>query len=371
MIPTFYDTIKDLVWEEVTESIYSKTLQDVERALSNPNPTIEDFKALISPKADKYLEYMAEKSREITQRRFGKVMLFYIPLYLSNACSNHCIYCGFNHNNDIARKTLTDDEILEEIKVIKSMGYDNVLLLTGEFPRVAGVGYIENAIKLCRPYFSAINLEVFPMGVENYEKLIAAGANSVYVYQETFNEKRYKFYHPKGMKSHYGWRLGTPERLAQAGIHRIGMGALIGLEEWRTEMVYLAMHLRFMTKNYWKQKYCVAFPRMRPAAGGYQPNFLMSEKEFAQTLWAFRLFDNDVEICMSTRETMNMRNHFITLGITSISAGSHTDPGGYAHPNTNLEQFHINDDRTPKEMEKMVREQGYDVIYKDWDRILN
>lgn len=366
----FYDTIKDLVWEQVTESIYAKTEKDVEKALAKNILNIEDFKALISPAASKYLETMAHMSREITQRRFGKVMLLYIPMYLSNACSNHCIYCGFNHNNDIARKTLTDDEIREEIKVIKSMGYDNVLLLTGEFPRIAGVDYIEHAIKICKEHFSTINLEVFPMKTEEYKRMADAGCNTVYVYQETFNEKRYKVYHPKGMKSNYHWRLNTPERIAQAGMHKVGMGALIGLEEWRTEMVYLAMHLSFMNNHYWRTKYCVAFPRMRPAAGGFQPNFLMSEREFAQALWAFRIFDNDVDICMSTRETENMRNHFISLGITSISAGSHTDPGGYAHPNTNLEQFHINDDRTPKQMEAMIRAQGYDVIYKDWDRSL-
>ena len=364
----FYDTIKDLVWGEVTESVYSKTDADVRKALGKENLNIEDFKALISPVAEKYLEQMAVMSRRITQKRFGKVMQFYIPMYLSNECSNHCIYCGFNHNNDIARKTLTDEEILEEIKVIKSMGYDNVLLLTGEFPRLVGADYIEHAIKLCRKYFSAINLEVYPMKTEEYKRMADAGCNSVYIYQETFNEKRYKVYHPKGMKSNYRWRLGTPERIAQAGMHRVGMGALIGLEEWRTEMVYLAMHLRFMTKNYWQTKYSLSFPRMRPAAGGYQPNFLMSEKQFAQALWAFRIFDNDIEISMSTRETPNMRNHFVTLGVTSISAGSHTDPGGYAHPDTELEQFHINDDRDVKAMEEMVRKQGYDVIYKDWDR---
>lgn len=366
----FYDTIKDLDWQQVTQSIEEKTEKDVETALSKTFLDIEDFKALISPSADKYLETMAQMSRDITQRRFGKVMLLYIPMYLSNECSNHCIYCGFNHNNPIARKTLTDEEINQEIKVIKQMGYDNVLLLTGEYPRKVGEDYIAHAIELCKKHFSTINLEVYPMKVEQYKRMAELGCNTVYVYQETYNEKRYKVYHPKGMKSNYHWRLNTPERIAQAGMHKVGMGALIGLEQWRTEMVYLAMHLRFMTKNYWRTKYAVSFPRMRPAAGGYQPNFLMSERQFAQALWSFRIFDNDVEICMSTRETKNMRDHFITLGITSISAGSHTEPGGYAHPQESLEQFHINDDRTPEQMEQMIRSQGYDVIYKDWDRSL-
>lgn len=366
----FYDTIKDLDWDGVTAEIAAKTEADVRRALAKETPDIEDFKALVSPAAESHLEQMAQLSRRYTQQRFGKVILLYIPLYLSNECSNHCIYCGFNHNNNIARKTLTDEEILEEIRVIKGMGYDNVLLLTGEYPSIAGTGYIEHAIRLCRDHFAAINLEVFPMKTEEYRRMAEAGCNSVYIYQETFHEKHYKTYHPKGMKSDYRWRLGTPERVAQAGIHRVGMGALIGLEEWRTEMTYLAMHLRFMTKNYWQTKYSLSFPRLRPAAGGFQPNFVMSEKQFAQALWAFRIFDHDVEISMSTRETRSMRDHFITLGVTSVSAGSHTDPGGYAHPDRELEQFHINDDRDPKTMERMIRAQGYDVIYKDWDRTL-
>lgn len=367
---SFYDTIKDLNWESIGESIYAKTSLDVEKALNSTNISIEDFKALISPAASSYLEPMARMSREITQRRFGKVMQFYVPIYLSNECSNHCIYCGFNHNNDIERKTLTDQEILSEIHVIKKMNMDNLLILTGEHPKNVGIDYIEHAVELCRPYFSTINLEVYPMSVEEYERLFKAGVNSVYVYQETYREEVYKHYHPKGMKSNYKYRLDTPERLAQAGAHRVGFGALIGLEDWRVEMVYMAMHLKFMTKNYWRTKYAVSFPRMRPAAGGFQPNVVMTDKEFAQTIWAYRMFDHDIDISMTTRESQEMRNNFVSLGITSMSAGSKTDPGGYSKANTELEQFHTNDNRNEIEMEKMVREQGYDVIYKDWDKIL-
>lgn len=368
---SFYDTIKDLDWEEIRDSIYSKTKLDVEKALNAKNPSIEDFKALVSPAAKDYLEPMARMSRDITQRRFGKTIQFYVPLYLSNECSNHCIYCGFNHNNPIERKTLTDDELIEEIKAIKAMNMDNVLLLTGEHPSNVGVDYIENAVKLCRPYFSTINLEVFPMKEDEYARLIKAGINSVYVYQETYHEKMYKHYHPKGMKSNYQYRLETPERLARAGIHRVGFGALIGLEDWRVEMVFMAMHLKHMTKNYWRTKYAVAFPRIRPAEGGFEPNFIMSDKEYAQTIWAYRLFDNDIDISMTTRESKEFRSNFVSLGITSMSAGSKTEPGGYSKPNNELEQFHINDNRSEKEMEEMVKQQGYEVIYKDWDRILN
>lgn len=368
---SFYDTIKSLDWEEIRDSIYSKTRLDVEKALNAKNPSIEDFKALVSPSAKDYLEPMAQMSRQITQRRFGKTIQFYVPLYLSNECSNHCIYCGFNHDNPIERKTLTDEEIIQEIKAIKAMNMDNVLLLTGEHPSNVGVDYLENAIKLCRPYFSTINLEVFPMKEEEYERLIKAGINSVYVYQETYHQNRYKHYHPKGMKSNYEYRLATPERLAKAGIHRVGFGALIGLEDWRVEMVFMAMHLRYMTKKYWRTKYAVAFPRIRPAEGGFEPNFIMSDKEYAQTIWAYRIFDNDIDISMTTRESKEFRSNFVSLGITSMSAGSKTEPGGYSKPNNELEQFHINDNRSEKEMEEMVKKQGYEVIYKDWDKILN
>src|SRR5574344_1992050 len=249
MKDTFYDTIHGLSWEETGASIYAKTEMDVKRALQKKQLNLEDFKALISPAAEKFLEPMAHMAKEITQRRFGKVMMFYVPLYLSNECSNHCIYCGFNHNNKITRKTLTDQEIMEEIKVIKSMHMDNLLLLTGEYPAKTGIDYIANAVDLCRPHFSILSIEVYPMSVEEYALLASKGVNAVYVYQETYNESRYKFYHPKGMKSRYEHRLSTPERIAQAGMHKCGIGALIGLEDWRTEMYFTALHLRFMEKN--------------------------------------------------------------------------------------------------------------------------
>ena len=367
----FTDIIKQYNWNETTESIYAKTLSDAERALNKVNPTLEDFKALVSPAAKPLLEAMAAKSRAITQQRFGKTIGFYLPIYLSNECSNHCIYCGFNHNNPFKRVTLSDQQIMEEIQILKNRGFDTVLLLTGEAPRIAGVDYISHAVEMCKKHFSTVNLEVFPMSVEGYKQVKEAGVHGVYIYQETYNESRYKYYHPKGMKSNYEWRLETPDRLGLAGMHTIGLGALIGLEEWRTEMYFMAMHLKYLRKTYWKSKYAVAFPRMRPAEGGYKPNFLMDDHDFAQTIWAFRLFDHDVEMSMTTREPSHMRDHFVSLGITSMSAGSQTEPGGYAHPKKEVEQFHINDDRTKDEMEKMVREQGYEVVYKDWDQILN
>jgi 2-iminoacetate synthase len=362
----FYDTIKDFRWEEVGEEIYSKTASDVKQALSKQHLDIEDSKALVSPAAEDYLEMRAQKSREATQKRFGKTIQFYIPLYLSNECVNHCIYCGFNHNNKILRTVLSDEEIKQEVQIIKDMGFEHILLLTGEFPVRVGVDYIERAMQLVRPHFKQISLEVQPLLVEEYQRLQQSGLYGVYIYQETYNENRYAHYHPAGMKKDYRWRLETPERLGKAGIHKIGLGALLGLEDWRIEAIFLALHLRYMEKHYWKSKYSLSFPRIRPHAGDFQPNVIVTDKEFAQMIWALRLFDNDIEMSLTTREDEAFRNNMVSLGITAMSAGSKTEPGGYSQKEE-LEQFAVNDNRSPKEMLDMITKNGYEVVWKDWD----
>ncbi len=364
---TFYDIANTLDWKQIEQEILQKTATDVEMALSkNTILNIEDMKALVSPAAEPYLETMAQLSRKATQERFGKTIQFYIPLYLTNACLNHCIYCGFNHNNKIHRVILSDKEILEEVKVIKNMGYEHLLLLTGESPVHAGVDYMEHAMQLVRPYFKQLTLEVQPLKSEEYRRLRDSGLYGVYVYQETYNQERYPIYHPAGLKHDYRWRLETPDRLGEAGVHKIGLGALLGLENWRVESIFMAEHLRYLEKRYWRSRYSVAFPRIRPHEGTFQPQYNVTDKQFTQMIWAFRLFDHDLEMSLTTRESPNMRNHMISLGITSISAGSKTDPGGYAHENE-LEQFSPNDNRDPKTMLEMVKAQGYDVVWKDWD----
>ncbi|MDR0368117.1 MAG: 2-iminoacetate synthase ThiH, partial [Bacteroidales bacterium] len=327
---------------------------------------VEDLKALVSPSAEKYLETMARMSREATQKRFGKTIQFYIPLYLSNECLNHCIYCGFNHNNDIHRIILTEEQILEEVREIKNMGFEHILLLTGESPKHAGTDYIEQAIRLVKPYFKQISLEVQPLSTEEYRRLQQSGLYGVYVYQETYHSERYSLYHPAGMKKNYRYRLETPDRLGQAGIHKIGLGALLGLEDWRIEAVYLAHHLRYLEKHYWKNKYSLSFPRMRPHEGSFQPDFDVTDKQFAQMIWAFRIFDNDIEMSLTTRESKTFRDNMVSLGITSMSAGSKTEPGGYTSKKE-LEQFSVNDSRSPEEMLKMISEKGYEVVWKDWN----
>ena len=365
----FAELINHYKWEDTRSSVYQKTAKDVEIALSKSKLDIEDFKALISPAAEPFLEQMAVLSRKYTQQRFGKTIQFYVPLYLTNSCVNHCIYCGFNHENDIKRIILTDEHILREVEAIKKMGdFRHVLLVTGEDPRNAGAEYIENAIRLVKPYFSSISVEVQPLKETEYKSLTDAGMNTVYCYQETYNKERYKVYHPKGMKSKYEWRLDGFDRMGNAGVRKIGLGVLIGLEDWRTDATMMALHLRYLQKQYWRTKYSISFPRMRPHEGqSFQPNVIMSDKELAQIIFAYRIFDHDIEIALSTRESRLFRDRMTTLGVTSLSAGSKTDPGGYAVYKDELEQFSVNDDRVPEDIMQAVKSQGYEVVWKDWD----
>lgn len=365
----FYDEIQQWDWEETTSEIMAKSDRDVRRALAKKHLDIDDFMALISPAADKYLETMARMSRHITRERFGNTINMFIPIYITNSCANSCVYCGFHVQNKMARTILTEEQIVEEYKAIKKLGpFDNLLVLTGENPAKAGVKYIGRALDLAKPYFNNLQIEVMPLKAEEYAELRYHGLNGVICFQETYNEKRYKVYHPRGPKSNYQWRLNGYDRMGQAGVHKIGLGVLIGLEDWRTEAVMMARHLRYLEKTYWRTQYSVNFPRMRQAEnGGFQPNVIMSDRELAQATFAMRIFDNDVDISYSTRENDEMRNNMATLGVTTMSAESHTDPGGYTHYINALEQFHISDARTAKQVVADLRARGMEPVWKNWD----
>jgi 2-iminoacetate synthase len=364
---SFLEIFNTYSWDEVKASIYSKTVVDVEVALSKERRDLEDFKALISPAAAGYLEQMAALSHKLTQKRFGKTIQMYIPLYLSNECQNICTYCGFSFDNKLRRVTLTEEQILKEVEVIKSYGYDHVLLVTGEANHTVGVDYFKKVLKLIRPYFSHISMEVQPLDYEDYTELSPLGLNTVLVYQETYHKDNYKAHHPKGKKSNFDYRLETPDRLGRAGIHKIGLGVLIGLEDWRTDSFFTALHLNYLERIYWKTKYSLSFPRLRPFSGGLEPKVEMKDRELVQLICAYRLFDEELELSMSTRESEKFRDNIIKLGITSLSAGSKTDPGGYASSMHALEQFEISDERTPDEVVQAIRKQGYEAVWKDWD----
>lgn len=368
----FSEELQNYSWDETTAAINAKTAADVEAALSKLHPGIEDFMALISPAAEPYLEHMARLSREITLRRFGKTISLYIPMYITNACTNSCVYCGFNRHNHFPRVILTPEQIEDECKAIRELGpFENLLIVTGEHPRLAGTDYLEKALGICRPYFNNLTIEVMPLPSEDYRRLTRSGLNGVVCFQETYNRERYKVYHPAGMKSNFEWRVNGYDRMGQAGVHKIGMGVLIGLEDWRTDVTMMARHLKYLRKRYWQTRYSVNFPRMRPSESGFQPNVVMSDRELAQLTFAFRIFDNDVDISYSTREAPALRDNMLSLGVTSMSAGSKTDPGGYHTYPQALEQFAVSDERSPREVADAIRSHGYEAVWKDWDKIFD
>jgi len=367
---SFNDIFETYNWDDTKASIYAKTSADVERALAADKRTLEDFKALVSPAAAPYLEQMAQISQRLTLKRFGKVLQMYVPLYLSNECSNICTYCGFSYDNKVKRKTLSPMEIMQEVAVIKEMGYEHVLLVTGEDNVNVHVDYFKKVLELIKPHFAHISMEVQPMDLEDYQQLTPYGLNTVLVYQETYHKEDYKKHHPKGKKSNFKYRVETPDRLGQAGIHKMGLGVLIGLEDWRTDCFFTAMHLNYLEKKYWQTKYSLSFPRLRPFSGGLEPKVEMNDRELVQLICAYRLFNEEVELSISTRESANFRNNIIKLGITSISAGSKTNPGGYAVEPESLEQFEISDERSPAEIAEIIAKQGYEAVWKDWDSCL-
>ena len=366
----FSDELLNYNWDETTGAIAAKTAADVERALAKTRLDVDDFMALISPAAAPYLEQMAARSRRFTQERFGRTVSLFIPLYLTNSCTNSCVYCGFHVANKMARTILTPEEMVREYEAIKALGpFENLLLVTGENPAKAGVPYLSRALDLAKPYFSNLKIEVMPLETEYYRELTRHGMNGVICFQETYHRENYRLYHPRGMKSNFEWRVNGFDRMGQAGVHSIGMGVLIGLEkEWRTDLTMMARHLRYLQKHYWRTKYSVNFPRMCPAEnGGFQPNCIMSDRELAQLTFAMRLFDHDVDISYSTRERAGFRDHMATLGVTTMSAASRTEPGGYAtHPQA-LEQFEVSDPRSAEEVAQALRRMGVEPVWKDWD----
>lgn len=358
-------------WEEVKKTIYDKTAHDVEKALASDRRTLEDFKALISPAAVPYLEQMAQLSNQLTKKRFGKTIQMYAPMYLSNECNNICTYCGFSFDNKVKRKTLSEKEIIQEVEAIKKHGFNHILLVTGEANQLVHVDFFLKAIEIIKAQFANISIEVQPLETDEYKRLHEAGVYSVLVYQETYHKDVYKTYHPKGKKSNFDYRLETPDRIGEAGIHKIGLGILLGLEDWRVDSFYCALHLDYLQKRYWQTKYSISFPRMRPAEGIIEPNVIVTDKELLQLICAYRLLNEEVELSISTRESEKFRNNIIPLGVTSMSAGSKTNPGGYAVDTGSLEQFEISDERSAEEIAALITNSGYEVVWKDWDNVLS
>jgi 2-iminoacetate synthase len=366
---TFAEVWRRHDFGERSAFIATRTAADVERALRRGRCELglDDWAALLSPAAAPFLEEMAQASQQRTVERFGRTMQLYAPLYLSNVCGNICTYCGFSAENRIARVVLDEAQILAEADVLSGMGIRHVLLLTGESPR-AGTDYLVHALGLLRPRFTSLSCEVQPLSTGDYVRLADEGMNAVMVYQETYDPQAYARHHLRGPKANMGYRLETPDRLGQAGVKKIGLGALYGLADWRAEAWFVGLHLRHLERRYWRSRLSISFPRLRPHEGGTDAGLSpFGERDLVQAICAFRLLSQEVELSLSTRESARFRNHAFRLGITAISAGSRTNPGGYASRADSLEQFAIDDGRSPAELAQFLCDRGYQPVWKDWD----
>lgn len=367
----FSEFVESTDWQTVTQMHQAKTEQDVVRALGKSKLDVDDFAALISPAAEPYLLDMVTKSEQLTLQRFGNTLSLFAPLYLSNTCANECTYCGFSMSNAIKRLTLNQTQVGKEVAAIKSKGFDHILLVTGETNKVS-MPYFERMIPFIKPHFSQLSMEVQPLEMEEYKRLQGIGLDGVLVYQETYRRTTYLEHHLRGNKSNFNYRLDAPDRIGQAGIHKIGLGVLLGLEDWRTDSLMMAHHLRHLQKRYWRSRFSVAFPRIRPCEGGIVPKSVISDRQLVQLIAAWRLFDRDLEMSLSTRESAEFRHHAVRMGFTTMSAESKTQPGGYADDSQEaLEQFEISDERPVVEIMAMIREQGREVVWKDWDPALS
>lgn len=331
----------------------------------------KDFLNLLSPLALNHLESMARKAHKLTVQQFGRTISIYAPLYISNYCSSHCTYCGFSVFNKIKRMQLSPEEIEIEAREIAKTGLKHILILTGEAKEIATVSYLSDAIKILKKYFSSIALEVFPMSEDEYRTLKEAGADSLTLYQEVYDEKDYSKVHLKGEKADYHYRLSAPERGARAGFRAVNVGTLFGLGELISEAFFSGMHAKYLMDNYLETEISLSLPRINPAEGGFKANYTLEDKQFVQFILAYRLFLPKVGINLSTREEADFRDNLLKLGITKFSAGSKTTVGGYNEDNTkenkSTEQFDTSDKRGVDQVVAMIRSQGYQVVYKDWE----
>lgn len=358
-----------LCWDSLTCRIQDVTKEKITDAINREGRGgIDDFIALVSPLASsEYLEPIARLSHSLTEKRFGKAMRLFAPLYLSNECNNVCDYCGFSLGNNVIRKTLNEAELLREAGLLRKMGFDHILLVTGESTKKVGIEYISRSLRTLRPYFNNLSIEVQPLEQKEYEILKSNGLHGVLVYQETYNKDSYAEHHKKGKKRNFEWRLATPDRLGNAGVHKIGLGCLFGLtKDWRTDAFFAAHHMDYLQKKYWMTQFSMSFPRLRPCEGEISPKITLNDRDLVQLICAFRIFNHELEISISTRESSELRNHLLPLGVTSMSAGSKTNPGGYGEDDS-LEQFEISDERSVSEVSSYLKNAGYDVVWKDWD----
>jgi 2-iminoacetate synthase len=353
------------------------------------SPVLRRFAALLDPKTDAQLEAMARESAALTRQHFGRTIRLFAPLYLSNECINNCAYCGFSRDNAILRVTLEIDSVVKEARHLAAEGFRNILLVAGEHPKFVSNGYLESCVRALVPEIPSIALEVAPMETPDYAALAAAGAEGLVVYQETYDREVYAAMHTAGPKKDFDWRLASPERAYAGGFRRIGVGALFGLTEWRGEARALAVHLDHLLRTCWRAQFTVSLPRLRPCAGEFTPTHPLGDRDFVQLICALRVCFPQVGLVLSTREPAPLRDALLPLGVTLMSAGSHTEPGGYTGEGRDdlhrtvrgkalapadsdagagaTGQFEISDTRSADEVAAVIRAQGFEAVWKDWD----
>jgi len=345
------------------------TGDDVERELAGAAGiySFQKLLAFVSPAAEDYIEEMAQLAHRLTIQRFGRTIHLYAPLYLSNVCANSCRYCGFNRRTDFERTRLTVEQAADEADIIAAKGFTDILLVSSEDREFISVNYLVKLAERLRNKFSSISIEIYQMSRDEYALLFDAGIEGVTIYQETYNRKTYAYFHPAGPKSDYDNRLAAPDSIAAAGMRQVGLGALLGLADWRIETLALAEHAHYLMKCYWQSHISFSFPRLQPAykVGDSQFGHLLSDRNLAQMITALRLCFADAGLVLSTRERAELRDRMIKLGITRISAGSRTNPGGYSNRTDAVEQFEVNDTRTPAQVAAVIKEQGFEPVWKD------
>lgn len=392
---SFVDAFKTANVAQWLERVEKTAPAEVHRVLASRQIGIGDFPALISDAAGQRLETLSRRSQALSQQRFGKVVRFFAPLYLSNECINNCKYCGFSRDNPIARVTLSLEEVNREGRALADRGFRNVLLVAGENPRFVSRDYLVDCVRVLQPEFPSVSLEVGPMETVDYSRVVAAGAEGLVVYQETYDRELYGQIHTAGPKRDFDYRLATPERAYAAGFRRLGIGALFGLSDWKAEAISLALHTEYLLRHCWKAQVTVSLPRLRPHAGEFQPLTHLPDAKLAQLVCAFRLVFPDVGIVLSTREPARLRDGLFSIGVTHTSAGSHTEPGGYTGAgsgNVHLtrrgritaldkdacvgngltqaaSQFEIADERSCAEVAAAVTLLGYEPVFKDWEAV--
>jgi len=357
------------LWRQRLEEVANS---DVESALSEPagSYSLRRLVTLLSPAAENYLEQMAQAAHRLTIRRFGRTIRLYAPLYLSNYCSNSCQYCGFNKENKSERTRLTIDEALEEANIIAAEGFRDILLVSSEDRKFISTDYLSELARMLRATFGSISIEVYQMSNAEYARLFKAGIEGVTLYQETYDRRAYDIYHPWGFKSDYDCRLNTPDNIASAQMREIGLGVLLGLADWRTEALALAEHAHYLIKRYWQSRISFSFPRLRPAhrVDDSLLRHSFGDRNLVQMITALRLCFADAGLVLSTREQATLRDNLMKLGITKVSAGSKTNPGGYSGHSNAIEQFKVDDNRRAIEVAAVISDQGFEPVWKDWDR---